>query len=120
MVLDAGKLVEFDSPSNLLKTPNSIFASLAEEAGAAEMEKKRRVSQTKTPPNSLAEPPLLLRPLEELRQKKEEMKASEVLEEEENEDLIDLEGAETAEVQEDVDQTEPPTALGDDEDDAEI
>ncbi|ORY22913.1 P-loop containing nucleoside triphosphate hydrolase protein [Rhizoclosmatium globosum] len=35
MVLDAGKLVEYDSPGNLLKQPESIFKSLVDATGTA-------------------------------------------------------------------------------------
>jgi ABC-type multidrug transport system fused ATPase/permease subunit len=31
MVLDAGQLMEFDSPDNLLKNPNSLFSKLVAE-----------------------------------------------------------------------------------------
>lgn len=33
MVLDSGKLVEFDSPNNLLSNSSSLFYSMAKEAG---------------------------------------------------------------------------------------
>jgi ABC-type multidrug transport system fused ATPase/permease subunit len=36
VVLDFGKVVEFDSPSALLKNPNSIFYSLASSSGLIE------------------------------------------------------------------------------------
>lgn len=88
MVLEAGKLTEFDSPSNLLRTPNSIFASLAEEAGAAEKEHKRHASSTKTPPNSLASPSLLSKSIEVLRGESESVEEKE---EEEKDAVIDLE-----------------------------
>ena len=32
MVLDQGKLIEFDSPDNLLRNPGTVFYSLAKEA----------------------------------------------------------------------------------------
>lgn len=36
MVLDAGNLVEFDSPANLLKLENSAFKSLVDGSGDKE------------------------------------------------------------------------------------
>jgi ABC-type multidrug transport system fused ATPase/permease subunit len=33
MVLDQGRVAEFDSPTNLLADPTSIFYSLAKESG---------------------------------------------------------------------------------------
>lgn len=33
MVLDAGKVSEFDSPANLLKNPDSLFTKLVEATG---------------------------------------------------------------------------------------
>jgi ABC-type multidrug transport system fused ATPase/permease subunit len=33
IVLDKGKVVEFDSPSSLMKKPNSLFYALAKESG---------------------------------------------------------------------------------------
>jgi ABC-type multidrug transport system fused ATPase/permease subunit len=33
MVLDAGKLIEFDSPMNLLQKEGSLFRSLVDESG---------------------------------------------------------------------------------------
>jgi ABC-type proline/glycine betaine transport system ATPase subunit len=36
MVLDAGRLVEFDSPAELLKNEKSFFRSLVDESGAKE------------------------------------------------------------------------------------
>ncbi|KAJ3255913.1 hypothetical protein HK103_005829 [Boothiomyces macroporosus] len=38
MVLDAGKLVEFDTPSNLLKNPDGKFYSMVQETGEQNME----------------------------------------------------------------------------------
>lgn len=32
MVLDNGRLIEFDSPLNLLRNPRSVFAQMAAEA----------------------------------------------------------------------------------------
>jgi ABC-type multidrug transport system fused ATPase/permease subunit len=33
MVLDAGRLIEFDSPMNLLRKEGSLFRSLVDESG---------------------------------------------------------------------------------------
>jgi len=33
MVLDKGEVAEFDSPAKLMKTPNSMFSSLAARSG---------------------------------------------------------------------------------------
>ena len=33
MVLDAGRIVEFDSPANLLEKDGGLFKSLADESG---------------------------------------------------------------------------------------
>ncbi len=35
LVLDAGKVREFDSPENLLDDPHSMFYSMAKDAGLA-------------------------------------------------------------------------------------
>ena len=35
MVLDKGRIIEFDSPSNLLLNENSVFFSMAVSAGLA-------------------------------------------------------------------------------------
>jgi hypothetical protein len=37
MVLDAGKIAEFESPAILLKDKSSMFAALANEAGSGEV-----------------------------------------------------------------------------------
>lgn len=37
MVLDAGRLVEFDSPSNLLKKEGGFLKSLVDESGEREV-----------------------------------------------------------------------------------
>ena len=39
VVMEDGKVIEFDSPQNLLKTENSVFASMAREAGIVGKEK---------------------------------------------------------------------------------
>jgi ABC-type proline/glycine betaine transport system ATPase subunit len=33
LVLDAGRIVEFDAPHNLLKNPKGVFRSLVDESG---------------------------------------------------------------------------------------
>jgi ATP-binding cassette subfamily C (CFTR/MRP) protein 1 len=35
LVLDQGKVAEFDTPANLMSRPDSIFASLVKQAGLA-------------------------------------------------------------------------------------
>uniref|UniRef100_A0A915DLA1 Uncharacterized protein n=1 Tax=Ditylenchus dipsaci TaxID=166011 RepID=A0A915DLA1_9BILA len=43
LVMDAGKVVEYDTPNNLLSNPNSLFTSLAKHAGLVETGKNLTV-----------------------------------------------------------------------------
>jgi ABC-type transport system involved in cytochrome bd biosynthesis fused ATPase/permease subunit len=44
IVLDAGRLVEFDSPANLLRKQGGFFKSLVDQAGAGEREELYRMA----------------------------------------------------------------------------
>jgi ABC-type multidrug transport system ATPase subunit len=44
MVLDAGKLVEFDTPANLLKRQSGFFKSLVDQSGPGEREELYRMA----------------------------------------------------------------------------
>lgn len=43
--MDAGKLVEFDSPMNLLSDENSFFSKLVEQTGITTSEKLKKLAQ---------------------------------------------------------------------------
>lgn len=47
MVMDGGKVVEFDTPVNLLDTPNTMFASLVSQAGDIDPSRLREVAAEK-------------------------------------------------------------------------
>ncbi|KAJ3014740.1 UNVERIFIED_CONTAM: Canalicular multispecific organic anion transporter 1, partial [Siphonaria sp. JEL0065] len=46
LVLDQGRLVEFDSPHTLLSLPNSAFSSLVDETGEANAKLLRNLAET--------------------------------------------------------------------------
>ncbi|GAA5989349.1 hypothetical protein JCM5350_005683 [Sporobolomyces pararoseus] len=48
MVLDKGKLLEFDSPANLIKDPNSQFHSLCRAGGKSEFRVLEKMALKKT------------------------------------------------------------------------
>ena len=47
MVLDAGKIVEFDSPETLLRHESSIFHGMVREAGLLQQQNQQNLSQPK-------------------------------------------------------------------------
>lgn len=48
LVLDSGKVAEFDTPSNLLANPESVFYSMCEKSGDFETLKKVVEKRKKT------------------------------------------------------------------------
>jgi ABC-type multidrug transport system fused ATPase/permease subunit len=48
MVLDKGKVIEFDTPANLLDNPGSIFTSMVDATGPANAEHLRKIARGET------------------------------------------------------------------------
>ena len=45
-VLSSGKVIEFDTPFNLLQKHNSVFHSMVKKTGATESERLKKIAMT--------------------------------------------------------------------------
>jgi len=87
LVLDAGKVVEFDTPSNLLRNNRGIFAQLVNETGKASAKHLKRIASEKI--EFVGEGKKEKKSKKEKKKKKS--KKVEIVEEEQKNQILDIE-----------------------------